>query len=273
MGLIWTLLLVLFLRAFVVEPFRIPSGSMIPTLLEGDFLFVGKSSYDIGIPFTNLKLLHVAEPRNGDVVVFEYPNHENDESRKGLYYIKRIIGLPGDKILMKAGILYINGKEIAQQPYPDAGPKANDIAGFSVANANDVFFEELPKMEAPHYVQRNREIAKQLPSYIEQYRQNNPEKCFPLAASMHLQSSYKRPIAMNEICEFTVPPDQFFCMGDNREDSADGREWGYVDRNLLKGRALFIWMSLQQGGPDQTSDSRGPLANIFRWSRFGLSIN
>jgi len=271
-GLFWTLLLVLFLRAFVVEPFRIPSGSMIPTLLVGDFLFVAKGSYDIGIPFTNKKLIHVSDPKNGDVAVFEYPNHEKDEQRQGQYYIKRIIGVPGDRVAMKSGFLYINGQRLDQVPYSKDGPKPGEIPGFRVLNAHDVYFETLPGQRKPHYIQRNREFAEVIPSFVKQYQESNVEKCFEVASSLRISSPYVRPLAMNEICEFTVPENQFFTMGDNREDSADGREWGFVSRELLKGRALFIWLSWNPGEPD-SAPSKLPLSSFFRWSRFGLGIN
>src|SRR5688500_1115290 len=102
-----TIVLILFLRAFVAEPFKIPSGSMIPTLLIGDHLFVAKSSYDMRLPFTNIPLLRVSDPKRGDVTVFEYPNHEQEPGKGGQYYIKRIIGIPGDRIAVKGGRLQL----------------------------------------------------------------------------------------------------------------------------------------------------------------------
>src|SRR5690554_2945847 len=98
------ILAVLVIRSFVVEPFRIPSGSMVPTLLTGDFIVVNKFSYGIRLPVTHTKIIDVSEPERGDVVVFRYPLDENQD------YIKRVIGLPGDLIEYRAKRLYVNGE-------------------------------------------------------------------------------------------------------------------------------------------------------------------
>jgi signal peptidase I len=104
------LLIVLVVRAFVVEPFRIPSGSMMPTLLVGDFILVNKFAYDLRLPVINTKLLETGNPERGDVVVFRYPENPMDD------YIKRVVGLPGDHVIYHNKVLYINGKRAPQQP-------------------------------------------------------------------------------------------------------------------------------------------------------------
>ncbi len=104
------LLIVLLLRAFVAEPFRIPSGSMMPTLLIGDFILVSKFAYDLRLPVLHTKLIETGDPERGDVVVFRYPENPSDD------YIKRVIGLPGDRIGYYDKVLYINGKRAPQQP-------------------------------------------------------------------------------------------------------------------------------------------------------------
>ena len=103
------ILIVLVLRAFIAEPFRIPSGSMMPTLLVGDFILVNKFDYGIRLPVINKKIIPIGEPQRGDVVVFRYPKDPSVD------YIKRIIGLPGQKIIYRNKTLYINGKEIPQE--------------------------------------------------------------------------------------------------------------------------------------------------------------
>mgnify|MGYP001375881422 FL=1 len=118
------ILAVLVIRSFVVEPFRIPSGSMVPTLLTGDFIVVNKFSYGIRLPVTHTKIIDVSEPERGDVVVFRYPLDENQD------YIKRVIGLPGDLIEYRAKRLYVNGEAIEQQPvgpYRDAGAEPDSM--------------------------------------------------------------------------------------------------------------------------------------------------
>ncbi len=104
------LLIVLVLRSFIAEPFRIPSGSMMPTLLVGDFILVNKFAYGVRLPVLNTKVIDNGEPKRGDVVVFRYPLRPSDD------YIKRVIGLPGDKISYYNNMLYINGEPMPQQP-------------------------------------------------------------------------------------------------------------------------------------------------------------
>lgn len=113
------LLFVLVIRSFVFEPFRIPSGSMRPTLLEGDYIFVTKYSYGLRLPVTNTKILETGEPERGDVVVFRLP------SNPSINYIKRVVGLPGDTIVYRNHDLYVNGELVAKRPAPD-GPETFD---------------------------------------------------------------------------------------------------------------------------------------------------
>jgi len=262
----WTLLLILFLRGFVAEPFKIPSGSMIPTLLIGDHLFVAKSSYDLGIPFTNLKLFHIADPKRGDVVVFEYPNNEANPSKEGQYYIKRLIGLPGDRITVRGGVPHFDEEQTKVEAVALAKPLPFSLRGFQPNPNHSFFLEQLPDAAVPHWVQRYPYRIPDLVRAKDELRSETGQDCIDVGKSA-LNLAPIAPTLLNEICQFTVPPEHFFFMGDNRDDSADSREWGFVHRKLLKGRALFIWLSLLQesSGPDEG----GP---ILRWSRLGLGI-
>ena len=111
-ALAFAILLALILRTFVFQPFKIPSGSMIPTLLVGDHLLVNKFVYGTKIPFTDIEIFPIEKIKRGDVVVFTYPNNEMDPSKNGLYYIKRVVGLPGDEIDLNGRNLYINGGKV-----------------------------------------------------------------------------------------------------------------------------------------------------------------
>ena len=111
-ALAFAIILALIIRTFVFQPFKIPSGSMIPTLLVGDHLLVNKFVYGTKIPFTNIEVLPIEKIKRGDVIVFTYPNNERDPSKNGLYYIKRVIGLPGDEIDLNGRTLYVNGEKI-----------------------------------------------------------------------------------------------------------------------------------------------------------------
>ncbi|MCH7518942.1 MAG: signal peptidase I [Candidatus Dadabacteria bacterium] len=111
-ALAFAILLALIIRTFVFQPFKIPSGSMIPTLLVGDHLLVNKFIYGTKIPFTDIEIFPIEKIKRGDVIVFTYPNNERDPSKNGLYYIKRVVGLPGDEIDLNGRNLYINGGKV-----------------------------------------------------------------------------------------------------------------------------------------------------------------
>ena len=111
------LLLVFVLRGFIVEPFRIPSNSMMPTLLTGDFILVSKFDYGVSVPVLNKKIIEFKKPERGDAVVFRYPNYEKDAKYQGADFIKRVIGIPGDEVIYHADQLRVNGKKVAYKDY------------------------------------------------------------------------------------------------------------------------------------------------------------
>jgi signal peptidase I len=186
------ILIVLLLRSFLAEPFRIPSGSMIPTLLVGDFILVNKFAYGLRDPVVHHKLVELGEPERGDIVVFRYPLDPGKD------YIKRIIGLPGDRISYKDKTLTINGT-----PMP--------LTTTGVYTGQD---------GVPWVAQRFRE---------------------DLGSVQH--SVLINPARPADDFDLTVPPGQYFAMGDNRDGSADSRVWGTVPEKNLVGRAFLIWMS------------------------------
>ncbi len=263
----WTIALILFIRGFIVEPFKIPSGSMIPTLLVGDHLFVAKASYDIGIPFTNIKVLHVSDPKRGDVVVFQYPNLENNPEKEGQYYIKRLVGLPGDRIEVNRGVPYINGLAVSQVSL-ERGPTPKEIPNFDFYPSDQILLETLPAMDHSHWIQRKPKRLERLPEVVSDLRIQTGKDCIDVGKPALEDSPFRNPLLLNEVCPFTVPQDHFFMMGDNRDDSADSRDWGFVERKLFKGRALFIWLSRIVDTP--TEADGGP---FLRWSRLGLGIH
>ncbi len=216
------LLLILLFRSFVAEPFKIPSGSMMPTLLVGDFILVNKYAYGLRLPVLNRKILAVGEPERGDVFVFRYPGYRCERGGEIVRsaspcgqplrpvaredYIKRVIGLPGDQISYHDKTLYVNGEKIAETPMGSwDGPGET---GRSMGGAQ-VFLEDL--MGSEHRIL-------EVPG-----RWSNGEG------------------------SWTVPEGQYFAMGDNRDNSADSRFWGFVPEENLVGRAFLIWMNFDDG--------------------------
>jgi signal peptidase I len=204
---LYAVVIALVIRTFAYEPFNIPSGSMIPTLLVGDYLFVSKFSYGYSrhsFPFSFAPIpgrIFAAEPERGDVAVFKLPVDNRTD------YIKRIVGLPGDKIQVIKGLLFINGKRVSRKR----------IDPFEVRNA----FGQMTRV--PQYVETLPNGKQHL--IIEERGDNG---------------------ALDETEEFVVPARHYFAMGDNRDNSADSRVMGHVGfvpfENLV-GRAEFLFFS------------------------------
>lgn len=201
------ILAVLVLRSFIVEPFRIPSESMLPTLLKGDFILVSKFAYGLRLPVLNTKLFGNGQPARGDVVVFRYPREP------AVAYIKRVVGLPGDRLAYRSKQLFINGEPAPLTLLPD-NP---DEPGYQQ------FDEQLGA--ATHRLQA-------LP--------DNRWSLIGLWPGLKLRRESEGTVAW----EYQVPEGHYFAMGDNRDNSSDSRVWGPLPEDNLIGRAFFIWMNL-----------------------------
>ena len=195
---------VLILRSFLFEPFRIPSGSMMPTLLQGDFILVNKFTYGFRFPVWHYRITEGNRPKRGDVIVFRYPQDERQD------YIKRVIGLPGDHVRYYNRRLTINDQPIKVEEdhiYKGLGDLNNmqNAGGCDRAGAKcQVYIEELDQSKHTIMI--------------------NPSSSFGVSG------------------EIFVPEGHYFVMGDNRDHSNDSRVWGFVPEENLVGKAVRIWM-------------------------------
>lgn len=201
------ILFVFVLRSFLVEPFQIPSPSMVPTLQIGDFILVNKYAYGIRLPIINKKIIDIGQPRRGDVMVFRYPVDSSKD------YIKRVIGLPGDTVAYQNKRLTINGQPI----------DTRQIGDYLHAERRYYSRQFIEKQgEAEYHALNDHDVAAAIPGAMNfPYREN---------------CSYNNAGVM---C--TVPPGHYFMMGDNRDNSEDSRYWGFVPDENIVGKAFFIW--------------------------------
>lgn len=208
-GLFPVILVVFLLRSFLFEPFKIPSGSMLPTLESGDLILVNKFEYGVRLPVINRKIVANGDPARGDVVVFRYPPDPRID------YIKRVVGLPGDEVAWLNKVLTINGQPVATAALPD-------------------YYDE----DSQRYTQQKTETLGPVNHRI-LLRADRPP--FVSGVEAFPQRDACRYSAEGVVCK--VPPGHYFVMGDNRDNSIDSRYWGFVpDRNLV-GRAFFVWMN------------------------------
>ena len=206
------LVIIFSFRSVFFEPFRIPSGSMIPTLMIGDFILVNKFSYGFKVPFSDLSLetfninwnpiylFNKQDPRRGDVIVFKYPRNPS------VNYIKRVVGIPGDTIEIKNKAVYINGKPYKRKLLPSK--KFMDDMDEQFKQRNFSFYQIMTGKQL-HVIQEDNDNF---------YNTDHSSRI--------------------------IPKGKFFVMGDNRDISSDSRTWDYVPRKYIKGKALAVWFSL-----------------------------
>ncbi len=208
-GLFPVIVVVFVLRSFLFEPFKIPSGSMIPTLLVGDLILVNKFTYGVRLPVLNTKITEGTPPQRGDVMVFRYP------PKPSLDYIKRVVGVPGDEVAYLNKKLIINGQPVAQSSLPD-------------------FFEE----DAVRYF---KQFEEKLGDHTHRLLNDDSRPAYVPGTDDFPFKTECRYNVEGVVCK--VPPGHYFMMGDNRDNSLDSRYWGFVPEKNIVGKAFFIWMN------------------------------
>jgi len=208
-GLFPVIAAVFLLRSFLFEPFKIPSGSMIPTLLVGDLILVNKFTYGIRLPVINTKITQGNAPQRGDVMVFRYPPQPT------LDYIKRVVGVPGDEVAYINKRLTINGEPVPTDTLPD-------------------YFEE----DATRYF---KQFQEELGGHPHRLLNNDSVPAFVQGASNFAYRDNCRYSVEGVVCK--VPEGHYFMMGDNRDNSLDSRYWGFVPEANIVGKAFFVWMN------------------------------
>ncbi len=217
-GLFPVILVVFVLRSFLFEPFKIPSGSMIPTLLVGDLILVNKFHYGVRLPVINKKIFANHDPQRGDVMVFRFPRDTSID------YIKRVVGVPGDEISYRGQHVYLNGKPVPIEPLPE-------------------YYDEDSMRYSPQFKELLGDAAHRILV--------NP-RTQPVYSGDR-QFAFRENCSYNvEGVTCKVPRGYYFMMGDNRDNSEDSRFWGFVPDENIVGKAFFVWMNfgdLKRIGP------------------------
>jgi signal peptidase I len=266
-SLVAAVLLALLLRAFVVEAFKIPSSSMYPTLEIGDHIFVNKFIYGLRVPWTSTKFLELRSPRRGEVIVFMQPCDPDRD------FIKRVVGVAGDTVEVRCDVLYVNGAAVPAAHVPgECGYEDNGggewhhmqcsryretVGGESYDTYHNALRPERPPMSGgrsdfPRFdepppsceADTGKPAANQLPGTVVRTKENAGE--------------------CDQQLHYVVPEGHVLAMGDNRANSSDGRFWGAVPLDNIKGKALFIWLSAPEGVTD--------ILNM-RWRRIGSFVD
>ena len=223
-------LIVVILRSFIAQPYVVPTGSLEPTIMPGDFIFVEQFAYGLKLPVWNKTIIPTGELHRGDIALFHYPVNPN------INYIKRVIGLPGDRISYRNKQLTINGKKITESFVKSTTANEPGFGPYQVK----VYQENL--LGFKHRIQ--------------------------LSDDSRLNPAYNKP----EFTDLVVPPGEYFMMGDNRDNSEDSRYWGFVPKQDFIGKAKFVFLHLKPNGHWFSNHFPFFLIDKVGWDRFGKGL-
>lgn len=262
-------IIALLLRAFVLEAFKIPSSSMIPTLEIGDHIFVNKAVYGPRIPWTEDRLFHLRGPERGEVVVFKFPCEPDKD------FIKRVVAVAGDRVEVRCGLLHVNGKPVdrtelagacSYDDYKKPSWQKVDCRRYREKHGNNEYdiVMDIPKEENP--LSKGNDFPK-VWSVRDDEMPDLPkcEKLAPVPATFVRTAPSEQAGDCGLQLHYVVPPEHIFVMGDNRDNSHDSRIWGPAPLSAVKGKAMFIWWS--HGGP------QGGFVQRVRTDRMGSFVH
>jgi len=262
--ILYTLGFAIFLKFFVIEAYRIPSGSMEETLFAGDFLLVNKFVYGARtpryLPFTQIDLPSCAlpafnDPKRGDVVVFESPVWRHGPGGAVVNYVKRCVALPGDTLEIKNGVVFANGLRL---PFPELGRRGKKVPSPGGYTQSGIYPPGAPFNAVdygPILIPKAGQEIRLDPDTLELWRELIRREGHTVAVK------YPSVLIDGEpTMTYTVEHDYYFMMGDNRENSLDSRFWGFVPENLIIGKAMLIYLSMDEGSGD------------VRWGRIGMMV-
>ncbi len=252
------LLLTLAIRAFVFEAFKIPTGSMIPTLQIHDHLFVNKFLYGLKIPFTRIKFLALRDPAPGEIVVFEYP-YDDDADSSGKDLIKRVVAVAGQKVRLAGNVVHIDGKPVKRKILEEAG----DCGQSSYGDARKCRIAKECLGGKLYVTQHHVSIA---PGFID--ADNSADWPSPEWNSLRYGPHAMRysPPENRDFPDFVVPPGHLLVMGDNRDNSKDGRFFGLVPLDTVKGKGGTRWWAYHDR-PNSVTDTEGWVGQLADWMR------